>query len=304
MFYRIFIVFWLLIAPVSEHEKVYPSALKQITHGNCKFSHPFFVPGNQNIFFDVLCDGKISICCSSPDSFLLVKSVFDTASVRQGTYDPVRKRLIGTKNEKQISRLVFENTDNQIKSFLKRDIQSKEADIYPASNLMVFAGKSSTDYFWRIYTYDFKYDNLNHFDEPQAECSYPRWSAKGEWISYTTSEKGRNRKFIRVMHWYGKEFARITDSILSLSDACWSPTGNKIVFTAEDVDSSYLFMSQKDGSNREKLLSSPWKILSPDWSPDGRMIAFSVEMPDNSSHIFGLYPDELTSPISLSLQPE
>ncbi|MFZ4464090.1 MAG: TolB family protein, partial [Bacteroidales bacterium] len=232
------------------------------------------------------------------------KSVFDTASVWQGTYDPVRKRLIATKTENQISRLIFVNTDNQVKHFLKRDIQSKEADFYPASNLMVFTGKTSTDDYWRIYTYDFKYDNLNHFDEPQTDCSYPRWSAKGEWISYTTSEKGNNRNFIRVMHWYGKEFVRIKDSILSLSDACWSPSGNKIVFTAIGSDSSYLFMSQKDGSKREKLLSSPWKLLTPDWSPDGRMIAFTVEMPDSSSHIFGLYPDELSSPISLSLQAE
>lgn len=303
MLYSLIIVFWSIFTSSSGQKSHYPPPLKQLTYGDCRYSHPFFNQENGDIFFDQFCDGKLRICHSSTDSFSLKQSVFDTNTVCQGTYDPLRKRFVATKTENNFSHLVCLSTDYQVKNLLKRDIQSKEAD-FSASNLMVFTGKTSTDDFWRIYTYDFKYDNLNHFDDPIADCSHPRWSAKGEWISYTTSGKVDKRNFIRIMHWYGKEFARIQDSILSLSDASWSPIGSKIVYTANDADSSYLFISQKDGSNREKLLSSPWKLLTPEWSPDGRMIAFTLEMPDSSSHIFGLYPDELTSPISLSLQPE
>jgi Tol biopolymer transport system component len=130
---------------------------------------------------------------------------------------------------------------------------------------------------------------LNSFTQPASDCSYPRWSPKGDFISYTTAVNNTTKQhYIQLINWYGKDIQQITDPLLDLRDACWSPTAGKIAFIGNSRDSSYLFVSQKDGRNREILFKSNQSINSPDWSPDGSSIIFTIRKNENQQNIFQL----------------
>ena len=73
-------------------------------------------------------------------------------------------------------------------------------------------------------------------------------------------------------------------------DADWSPTGEKLVYTAHDVgddipngpgflsNSAELYVTGADGSGREQLTHTNYEERSPAWSPSGDKIVYSCRI--------------------------
>jgi Tol biopolymer transport system component len=267
--------------------------LKQITFQSCIESNPRWSPDGKSISFDSNRDSTKQVFLFDTDSMIISRLSSENLHTSFAVWYPKNNYLVATLLENDKSKLVeFSFKTPDYKTLLDRDLQTKDADIHPTGNLIAFVGKSNNDSDWRLYTYDFKYDNLNNFTTPSSACESPRWSPKGDFISYTTSEKSNLQKqSIQIIHWYGKAFTQITDSLLELHSACWFPTGSKIAFIGNSVDSSYIFVSQRDGRVREVVFKSDQTIESPCWAPDGKSIIFTMKINENQQNIFQLLTD-------------
>ena len=80
-------------------------------------------------------------------------------------------------------------------------------------------------------------------------------------------------------------------------DTDWSPDGQKIVFTTwgdrrgpSGTNLSDIYVTNADGSGRERLTTNPGSDGDPAWSPDGRKIAF-VSGRDGNSGIYVMKAD-------------
>jgi hypothetical protein len=67
----------------------------------------------------------------------------------------------------------------------------------------------------------------------------------------------------------------------------WSPDGEWVVFSAKVENHLDIFMTPRDGGDRQLVAGGPGQEDQPDWSPDGRFIAFSSTR-DGNWNIFVL----------------
>jgi Tol biopolymer transport system component len=264
--------------------------LKRLTDQPYIDSNPQWSPDGKIISFDSNRSGTNQLFLLDPDSLVIEQSAIDSNQTENAVWDPTGNFLVATVCENEQCKLIkqiLHSASN--KPLLNRSLQTKTAHFHPAGKLIAFMGKSENDVCWRLYTYDFKYDNLNSFQQPVTDCFYPRWSPKGEFISYTTSESKISKNHcIQIIHWYGKDFQQIADTVLDLHDASWAPAGSKILYIGNNVDSSYLYMSQRDGKNREIIFKSKQPIKTPCWSPDGRRIIFTITLNEQQQNIYQL----------------
>jgi len=172
---------------------------------------------------------------------------------------------------------------------MNRNIQMKQADFNPTGMLVAFIGKSETDKYWNLYTYDFKYDNLNKLSDDQADIDYPKWSPDGSLISYGHKNSMNGRWVVSVIHWYGKHDFTLEDASADLLHGNWSHNGYKLVYVMKDQHGSKLMSCKKDGHDRTILTRSSEVIATPDWSPDGISIIFTISNSQDASTIMVLH---------------
>ena len=72
------------------------------------------------------------------------------------------------------------------------------------------------------------------------------------------------------------------------SNACWSPSSEKIAFVAHKNSSSNLFVTSISNLNKVDRItnySGDVQIVTPSWSPDGSSIAYAVSKDDGNMDI-------------------
>lgn len=172
------------------------------------------------------------------------------------------------------------------KPLINRNIQMKGLDFNPTGNLVSLIGKSDLDKHWNLYTYDFKYNNLNKLTDDQDEITFARWSPTGEFISLTRYQSQNRKSQVEVIHWYGKLITTISDTEADIMDASWSPKGYRMVYVFSARGSSKLMMCRKDGSELQEIFNTKGFVHSPDWAPDGKNIIFTLETPEGAFAIW------------------
>ncbi|MGH9769682.1 MAG: protein kinase domain-containing protein, partial [Blastocatellia bacterium] len=71
---------------------------------------------------------------------------------------------------------------------------------------------------------------------------------------------------------------RLTNSLANDNSAKVSPDGTKIVFVSDRTGAAELYLLNLDGSGLRSLTDNVARETAPVWSPDGRRIAFGVEI--------------------------
>ncbi len=291
MKFSIIILFILLFNSTLYTQTTEGYSLRQLTFSPYFESNPQWSSDGKSIYFDSKNENTIQIYKLNTDSLMIEQLTFDSIEKSFCMINPANKQMV-INDDQNLVLLTFDIGQNNYKKLIKRDIQSKEVQFNPTGNLAAMIGKSDVDKYWRIFTYDFKYTNLNTFMDPISDCSFPRWSPKGESISYTVGiSKDNTKQYIQIIQWYGKEMQQITDSILHVRDACWSSHFGKIAFIGETSDSSYLFVSQKDGTKRETIYRDTRPLKTPSWSPDRQSIIFTIEETSKQQHIYQIVFD-------------
>jgi len=144
-------------------------------------------------------------------------------------------------------------------------------------------------------------DGSSCFQLTQGEksCYDPRWSPKGQWISFRSSREADHTNLWLISP-YGGEAVRITDVKTGVGNYAWSPQGERIAFLMRDqvseeqqkakqakkdvffVDSDYRFnhvhtisvdLQKIKASDPQQITRGNFHVAEFDWSPDGEKLA-------------------------------
>jgi hypothetical protein len=69
-------------------------------------------------------------------------------------------------------------------------------------------------------------------------------------------------------------------------DPAWSPDGKRLAFTSITDGAEDIYVTNTDGSNRQRLTTAPGYDTDPAWSPDGTSIVFAYNERGRSADIF------------------
>ncbi len=109
----------------------------------------------------------------------------------------------------------------------------------------------------------------------------PEISPTEDKVVFFTPEYGRSRIF--TIKTDGTNITQLTFDSVSCSNPCWSPDGDKIVYSSQrKYNIRDIFVMNSDGSGKAKITDEPVSCDYPAWSPDGSKIAY---VSDNSSII-------------------
>ena len=112
--------------------------------------------------------------------------------------------------------------------------------------------------------------------EPGSLSYNPAWSAKGDWIAFT-SERAGSADIYRV-HPDGTGVERLTDSPAFDDQAAFSPDGNRIAFVSTRATGrANLWILDVQTHKATPLTVGDGGDFRPAWSPDGQWIAFSSD---------------------------
>ena len=112
---------------------------------------------------------------------------------------------------------------------------------------------------------------------PPGSINYnPAWSARGDWIAFT-SERDGSADLFRV-HPDGSGLERLTDDPAFDDQAAFSPDGKRIVFVSTRAAGRANLWTLDVSTRRvTRLTSGDGGDFRPAWSPDGQWIAFSSD---------------------------
>ena len=104
----------------------------------------------------------------------------------------------------------------------------------------------------------------------------PAWSAKGDWIAFT-SERDGSADIYRI-HPDGTGIERLTDDPAYDDQAAFSPDGKQLVFVSTRAGGrANLWVLDVATHQARALTSGNGGDFRPSWSPDGQWIAFSSD---------------------------
>lgn len=112
---------------------------------------------------------------------------------------------------------------------------------------------------------------------PEGMFDYnPSWSAKGNWILFT-SERAGQAELYRV-HVDGSGLERLTDDPAYDDQGAFSPDGKKVVFVStRGGGRANLWTLDVETRKARALTTGSGGDFRPSWSPDGQWIAFSSD---------------------------
>jgi TolB protein len=130
-------------------------------------------------------------------------------------------------------------------------------------------------------------------NDPSINTS-PCYSNDGTKIAFESDRSGTQQ--IYVMNADGSGQTRISFGDGRYATPVWSPRGDLIAFTKIKGGEFYIGVMHPDGSG-ERLLAKGFLVEGPTWAPNGRVIAYTRQDPNDPSHKYGtvkLYSIDLT----------
>lgn len=157
-----------------------------------------------------------------------------------------------------------------------RKVEAKQAS-FPDSELLVyFSGFDDLDKKWKVYSYEFVYNNLNQLSREDHKNYSPKVTKNGQMIVYLSASSNQRYHHLKTMNWYGNTENTFTE--YNALDPFWSRDGLKLYFISDmDEKSGEVYSSWFDGSHFERLTNDKLVVRCPAVSNDGQFIALSVK---------------------------
>jgi len=162
----------------------------------------------------------------------------------------------------------------------------------PDGEKIAFSSNQNSKF--QIYIMDInerKQYNLTNIGE---DAIFPIWSPDGKKIIFMGGKMIDNsckysQKYsgftLYLINIDDKIPRKLTDNFYSNEEPCWSPDGEKIVYTSFYKDNYEIFIMDKNGDNPIRLTNNSIRDYSPIWSPDGKKVAF---ISDGSLHVIDI----------------
>lgn len=188
---------------------------------------------------------------------------------------PGRNSIVFTSDESGEEQLyVLDLTSGEQKLLFNRNIQCREASFSNYDTMVTFSGYDENSKTWQVYTYDFKYNNLNKLTKLEGNCSEPALSPNGKQIAFTYSNQlNAAQSSIYVVNWYGDFDFQSTET--ALFNPSWTPDSFRIIYV--NADNGYTVSSmQHSGGSIFDIYQDVVVQKNPVISPDGKYMAVSI----------------------------
>ncbi|HEY1720699.1 MAG TPA: Tol-Pal system beta propeller repeat protein TolB [Magnetospirillaceae bacterium] len=145
-----------------------------------------------------------------------------------------------------------------------------------------------------IYELDLRTRHSTRLTTSTAIDTSPCYSPDGTKVTFESDRSGTQQ--IYVMNADGSGQTRISFGDGRYATPVWSPRGDLLAFTKIKGGEFYIGVMRPDGSG-ERLLAKGFLVEGPTWAPNGRVIAYTRQDPNDPSSKYGtvkLYSIDLT----------
>lgn len=249
-------------------------------------------PEGKHLIFDSKIGGTRQLFLYTIETDELKQLTNEPNGAEQACFHPNGKELAFVRiSDRKLCRFNLET--GNVSELFDRDVQAWMPQYNIAGNLLAFSGIRQHMDVIQIFTYDFKYDNLNHLTDQPIHCLYPQWSPSSELLSYAYYDQNIKTWCAALINWYGKHESDLRDETKNIRDVNWSLSDYKIIYIENEKTDYDLVMSRKDRSNSEVLLQTSFVIKTPCWIPESNQIVFvTSDLVKNHYNILRIDLDE------------
>ncbi|HEY9114644.1 MAG TPA: DPP IV N-terminal domain-containing protein [Bacteroidales bacterium] len=275
----------LLINLPGNSQVLIPGLSQSVSGGIGNNTNPAWSPDGKALLFqsDRYLDWNIFMYIIEKDSLVqLTKNKFNETDP---VWYPGRNSIVFTSDESGEDQLyVLDLTTGEQKLLIDRNIQCRNASFSKYDTMVTFSGYDENSKTWQIYTYDFKYNNLNKLTDLGGNCQEPALSPDGKHIAFSYSDQfNANQSSIYVVNWYGDFAFQSTET--ALFNPSWTPDSFRIIYVNTDIGYTVSSM-QKDGTSIFDIYQALIVQENPVISPDGKYMAISFLNDGNFELIF------------------
>lgn len=125
--------------------------------------------------------------------------------------------------------------------------------------------------------------------------SDPQISPDGNWVVYRRMGfdimKDRSSGNLWLIRTDGSHHQKLTTREVGESQASWSPSGDRIVFSSSTEEGSEIYLYWVNSGKTARISQLPFSPGSLTWSPDGSRIAFTMNVPSQAP-VIAKMPDK------------
>lgn len=225
------------------------------------------------------------------NSAVIQRITNETEAVGAGCWSPEEQKVVFVSHPAGVLKQQFLERSSSL-LIPERDVKANTPQYNHEGNLLLFIGQRQSQQQSHIFTYDFKYDNLNQLTRNQV-VQHPRWSPSDELISYTTRENKLEK--IVLLNWYGALVHELESDTLNLIDANWADSDYKMIYVGHNEMRNYLISSRLSDDGFSVLLESTFPLSNPIWIPDSEKVLVTCTNYAGQRMILRLNLDEQTT---------
>lgn len=225
------------------------------------------------------------------NSAVIKRITNETEAVGSACWSPNEQKVVFVSHPEGVLKQQFLS---KVSSLLipEREIKASNPQFNHEGNLLLFIGQRQSQQQSHIFTYDFKYDNLNQLTRNTA-VENPRWSPSDELISYNTTESALSK--IVLLNWYGVVYDEIISDTLNLTEANWADSDYKMIYVGHNAKRNYLISSRLSDDDFSVLLESEFPLSNPIWIPNSEKVLVTCTNYAGERIILRLNLDEQTT---------